>query len=121
MAMFDDPQKELEQLQKQLLEEEEWFSRELDSAKALLGDSRKTRRTGLSHAASAAGAPRKAPSAPAEPPVRSQANNHDGKKTRAGKPEPAPKQKSVKGLVILAILETLGIVGIAAYWVMMLL
>lgn len=100
MAMFDNPKKELADLEAQLLKEEEWFATELEQAKALIG----------------------------EEPV---------KKTKASKPktEDAPKKKSSgkkkvkeeekpksnRGLVILAILETLGIVGIIAYWVMFLL
>ena len=33
----------------------------------------------------------------------------------------APKTKGIRGLVILAVLETLGIVGVVAYWLLVLL
>ena len=114
MAMFDDPKKELEQLQKQLLEEEEWFARELDSAKQMIGDAPAYK--------PAKPAPKKA-SAPKAPegaaPVRNYANGYgaDEKKDKGKK----KKKKGIRGLVILAALETLGIVGIVAYWILFLL
>ena len=36
--MFDDPKKELQLLEEQLLKEEDWFEKELNEAKALIGD-----------------------------------------------------------------------------------
>ncbi len=104
MAMFDDPKKELAKLEAQLLKEEEWFDRELEQAKALIGDEPAPRKKA---------AQKPAQTAPKQP----------AKKTAAKQPkeDPAPKKKSNKGLVILACLETLGIVGVVAYWLLFLL
>jgi len=102
MAMFDDPKKELAKLEAQLLKEEEWFDKELKMAKALIGDEpapgKKPVQKIVSQSAPTAKAPKK-----------------------SQKETPAPKKKSNKGLVILACLETLGIVGVVAYWLIFLL
>ena len=97
--MFDDPNKELDTLQKQLLADEAWFEKELDSAKRMIDQNpRKPQRT---TAVRTAQAPKSAPrqSKPAAPKA------------------PAPKKKGVKKLLILAAVEILGILGLAAYWV----
>ena len=99
MAMFDDPKKELAKLEAQLLKDEEWFDTELEMAKALIGDE-------------------PAPKKPAKQAAPAQASGKTAGKTK--KEAPAPK-KSNKGLVILACLETLGIVGVVAYWMLFLL
>ena len=130
--MFDNPKKELEKLEKQLLEDEEWFQRELDSAKRMIGQ---------------VPAKQQRPSAPRTPqgskpaPQSAQARSTGGKKESSARtaqvkepakapakvPAKAPvkapekKKKSNKGLVILACAETLGILGLAAYWVLFLL
>ncbi len=112
--MFDDPNKELQQLQEQLLKEEEWFQRELDSAKVMLGDTPAKKRPAAPKTAQPApkpqpkAAPQKAPAPKAQPKPQP-------------KEEPAPKEKSNRGLVILAVFQTLGIVAVAAYWVLYLL
>ena len=101
--MFDDPNKELDTLQKQLLADEAWFEKELDSAKRMIDQNpRKPQRT---TAVRTAQAPKSAPrqSKPAAPKA------------------PAPKKKGVKKLLILAAVEILGILGLAAYWVLFLL
>ena len=100
MAMFDNPKKELAQLEAQLLKEEEWFNTELAQAKALIGEE-----------------PVKKPKA-----AKPQTQSAPAKKA-AGKKQPKKeeKPKSNAGLVILALLETLGIVGIVAYWILFLL
>ncbi len=118
--MFDDPRKELAELEKQLLEDEEWFQRELDSAKRMIGQMpekpqrptapRKTQATKVTQSA----------------PVRNYANGYGQGQPKAAprKPQaeaPAKKEKGIKGLVTLAIFETLGILGLAAYWVLYLL
>lgn len=113
MSVFDDPKKELEKLQQQLLEDEAWFEKELDSALRMIGeDVPKKNPTGTR-----AGTPAKkpAPQAPARPKPSS--------KTRPATDEPrkAPKEKGIRGLVILAVLETLGIVGVVAYWLLVIL
>ena len=41
MAVFDDPKKELERIQAQIAEQEDWFEKELDSAKRLIGEAPK--------------------------------------------------------------------------------
>ena len=102
-----DPKKELEALQAQLEAQEDWFQKELDSAKRMIGQQ---------------------PDAPAAAPVRNYANNY-GEKTiqfdipgqAAVSEAPVPKQKGIGRLVIVALLELAGIAGIAAYWILVLL
>ena len=100
MAMFDNPKKELAELEQQLLKEEEWFDTELAQAKALIGEE-----------------PVKKPKAtkPAAAPASKKAAPKKGAAKKTEKP------KSNRGLITLAILETLGIVGIVAYWLLFLL
>ena len=107
MSMFDDPKKELEKLQEQLLKDEEWFEKELDSARRMIGEEVAPRQP----AGAQAGVPTRRPATQAA--VRSN-------------PQPAPvqevpKTKGIRGLVILAVLETLGIVGVVAYWLLVIL
>ena len=104
-----DPKKELEALQAQLEAQEDWFQKELDSAKRMIGQQPD------------------APAAPAAAPVRNYANNY-GEKTiqfdipgqAAVSEAPVPK-KGIGRLVIVALLELAGIAGIAAYWILVLL
>lgn len=114
--MFDDPKKELEQLEKQLLEDEEWFARELDSAKRMIGQMpEKPRR---------AASPRQTqPAASKSAPVRNYANGYgQGKPQPRKKPAEAPiPKKGITGLLILLGFELLGILGLAAYWFLVLL
>lgn len=120
MPMFDDPKKELEQLQEQLLKDEDWFARELDSAKAMIGDqpTPKKRKTAAAGAVHSANAQRK-PQTSADPAIRNFANGYGNADSQ--QEEPKAPRKSNKGLIILACLETLGIVAIAAYWLIFLL
>ena len=99
MAMFDNPKKELAAREEQLLKEEEWFNTELEQAKALIGEEpvKKTKTS--------------------KPKSDSAPKKGSGKK----KVKEEEKPKSNRGLVILAVLETLGIVGIVAYWMLFLL
>ena len=100
--MFDDPNKELAALQAQLETQEEWFRKELDSAKRMIGQQ---------------------PNTPAAP-ARSYANNYGKQPVRKAyvpdipeiQEEEPPKKKSVRGLLILASLELLGIFAILGYW-----
>ena len=100
--MFDDPNKELAELQAKLEAQEEWFRQELDSAKRLIGQ---------------------VPEAPAAP-VRNYANNYGQQPVRKAyvpnvpeiREEEPPKKKGVRGLLILASLELLGIFAILGYW-----
>ena len=104
--MFDDPKKELEALEKQLLADEDWFQKELDSAKRMIDpDSKKSQRTTAARSAQAAKAPAK----------------KGAEKKEAAKNAPAPKKKGVKKLLILLLVEILGILALAAYWWLFLL
>ena len=116
--MFDNPKKELEALEEQLLQHEAWFEKELESAKRMIGQAPQNP---PKKQQSAAGMP-KAPKTPAEPAPKKQPSAAAGM-PKAPKPpaKPAPKKKSVKGLLILASLEFLGILGLAGYWVLVLL
>ena len=99
--MFDDPKKELDTLEKQLLADEDWFQKELDSAKRMIGSDPKTsQRTTAARSAQAAKAPAK---------------------RDAAKNAPAPRKKGVKKLLILLLVEILGILALAAYWWLFLL
>ena len=111
---MNDPKKELEALQAQLEAQEDWFQKELDSAKRMIGQQ--------------PDAPATVPAAaPAAAPVRNYANNY-GEKTiqfdipgqTAVSEAPVPR-KGIGRLVIIALLELAGIAGIAAYWILVLL
>jgi len=114
--MFDDPRKELELLQEQLLKDEEWFEKELDSAKRMIGQQPAAKR-----------APMPTPSAAPQKtaPVRNYANGYGqaAPQTRQVPEEklPQPKTKGVRGPLTLAVIETLCIAGLAVYWVLFLL
>ena len=109
---MNDPKKELEALQAHLEAQEDWFQKELDSAKRMIGQQ--------------PDAPA-APAAPVAAPVRNYANNY-GEKTiqfdipgqTAVSEAPVPR-KGIGRLVIIALLELAGIAGIAAYWILVLL
>ena len=113
--MFDNPKKELENLQEKLLQDEDWFEKELDSAKRMIGQQ-----------------PEKKPAAPApkkeikEMPVHNAAKGMEDtriwtRELNFQEEEPQPKEKGFKGLLILAALETLGIALVGAYWALVLL
>ena len=114
--MFDNPKKELEELEKKLLEDEAWFQRELDSAKRMIGQvpAKAQRPTGPR-------TPQQAKSAPKSAPVSTQEPAKQPNKNKSGKKKSKKRAKSNKGLITLAVLETLGILGLAAYWVLVLL
>jgi hypothetical protein len=104
--MTEDTKMELDKLQRQLAEDEEWFRRELDSAKRMIGQMPAN-----------TAAPRREKTAPCKTPAA---------QSRIQNPvmqeEPTmPKQKGIKGLLILATLEILGILGLGAFWVLVLL
>ena len=104
--MFDNPKKELEALEEQLLQNEAWFEKELESAKRMIGQTSQEPPRKQRPAAGTS----QAPKALAKPAPQS------------GQTTPkAPKKKGVKGLLILAALEVLGILGLAGYWVLVLL
>ena len=110
--MFEDPKKELQRLQEKLLEEEAWFDKELEAAKAMIGD-----------------APKKPAPKPQsgqktrkpDPKVRNYANGYGEKRPPVRNTEMAKTRKGIGGLVVLALLETAGIVGVVAYWMLFLL
>ena len=115
MPMFDDPNKELEKLQAQLLEQEDWFERELDSAKRMIGDM-----------PAAKAAPARIPadsrvSGTEQPRIREMKLSEDVSQPKAKSKKKKSKEKSNRGLIILALLEALGILGLAGYWVLVLL
>ena len=111
---MNDPKKELEALQAHLEAQEDWFQKELDSAKRMIGQQ--------------PDAPVAVPAAaPAAAPVRNYANNY-GEKTiqfdipgQAAVSEAPVPRKGIGRLVIIALLELAGIAGIAAYWILVLL
>ncbi len=112
--MFDDPRKELEQLQEKLLQDEDWFEKELDSAKRMIGQQPEKRR------AAAPAVPQK------KVKTEARASMDDTRvwtrEMTLDEEEFQPeKEKGVKGLLILASLETLGILAVAAYWALFLL
>ena len=126
MPMFDDPSKELEKLQAQLLEDEDWFERELDAAKRMIGD------MPASKAAPAKAAPKNGA------PVRNYANGYGEGQTQPriremklsedsvqekpkAKSKKKKKEQSNRGLIILALVEAMGILGLLGYWVLVLL
>ena len=113
--MFDNPKKELEKLEKQLLEDEEWFRRELDSAKRMIGQVPAKQRP------SAPRTPQATKAAPQPVPSRgAESKTHAGSRPAPAN-APVKKKKGVQGLLILACAEILGILGLAAYWMLVLL
>jgi hypothetical protein len=129
--MFDDPQKELKRLEEQLLAEEDsdWLDNELEAMHRLLGDEPKKADMDETRVY------RNFANGYGEQ-IRNFANGY-GEGQPSGRvddeqtdseldtysdqvPEPE-KKKSAAGLVILACLETLGILAIIAYWLLVLL
>ena len=115
MSVFDDSKKELEAIQAQIEAQEEWFARELDSAKRMIGETPQSARP----TAAQAGIPARNYPVTGETRYVPQQPVHQPQPAR--RPEPAPKKKGIRGLVILAVLELLGILGIAGYWLLYLL
>ena len=129
--MFDDPQKELKRLEEQLLAEEDsnWLDNELEAMHRLLGDEPKKADMDetrvyrnfangygeqIRNYANGYGAGQPADKAPGE--------EADPELDTYSDEEPAAeKEKGIKGFVILACLEALGIVGIIVYWLLVLL
>ena len=116
--MFDDPKKELQKLEDQLLAAEinhetaelnnEEFEELYDRILEEFGP--REQHDGMPDSDS---------------PIRNYANGY-GRDLTAGDEiipdeEPAPRKKGVKGLVFLVTLEVLAIAGLAAYWIMELL
>ena len=122
MAMFDDPKKELKKLEEQLLKEEEWLERELAAARELIGDQpvKKVKKT-VENKEDAPVRGSEETRKKAEKVVVPASGDYDLDKKKAKKKKKKKAGKSNRGLVILAILETLGIVGIIAYWMIMIL
>lgn len=132
--MFDDPKKELQRLQDELLaaEDEEWDDlsdiqdllddyEEEDSVEAIMEEFGAQEQPRYQNYANGYG---RATAAPAyyeeeEPELEDDAvvYREDARK----KKKKDKKEKGVGGLVFLAILETLGILAIAAWWAVMLL
>ena len=131
MAMFDDPKKELQKLEEQLLKDEEWLDRELAAARALIGDApvKKTKKPAAAKKPAAQTAKKEGESVRGSAEVQKKAakvvvpptNDYDLDEKKPKKKKQSKPQKSNRGLVILAVLETLGIVGVVAYWLVMIL
>lgn len=108
--MFDDPQKNLGQLQKALLAEEDankWLDDELADARRLLGEEPA------------------AEEVPQEAPVRNFANGY-GMEDYEDEPEEALENelshmRTIRALVVVALIELAGILGVLGYWFIKLL
>ena len=137
--MFDDPRKELRRLEEQLLaeeapqppapEEDVWLDDELEEARRLLGDELSGDEEDdppvYRNYANGYGS---------HPPVRNYANGY-GQPGRvrnrdrfdrdleeySDQVHDEPREKGVRGLVILACLELLGIAAVIVYWLLFLL
>lgn len=109
--MFDDPKKELEELEKKLLnaENDAWLDAQLAEAYALLGDTPAMQGT----VASARGTARPVPD-PSGPVSKKPA-------APAAPVAPVKKKKKADWLTIVILVELLGIGGLAAYWAVMFL
>ena len=142
MPMFDDPRKELQRLQQELLAEEEemepefldeddWLERELAEAKALSGYQEPVQPPVRNYANGYGAAQRPAPrQAPAQPQQRTYMSGYSAYQetrpeyrgnTNQYDEEIVEEEKSIRGLVALACLLTAGILGVALYWVFVLL
>ena len=108
--MFDDPGKELNRLQQQLLEEDDgWLDDALADAHRLLGDDGDEEDI----------AP--APGRPAAARTRNTDRSDPDLEAYSRAVHDEPKKKGVAGLVFLLCLELLGIAAVAAYWLLELL
>ena len=108
--MFDDPKKNLGQLQKELLAEEDankWLDDELAETRRLLdGDVQE-------------------PAATAAEKIRNFANGY-GEADYEDEPEEAPEnelshKRTIRNLVVVALIELAGILGVLGYWFIKLL
>ena len=142
MPMFDDPKKELRRLQQELLAEEEyeeayfdeedWLDQEIAEAKALSGY-QEPAEPPVRNFANGYGAVRQPePQRPAQPQQRTYLSGYSTyQESRPGYQthrdyrdqvmEEEPEEEKLGGLVALACLLTMGIVGVALYWVLVLL
>ena len=131
MPIFDDPKKELNRLQRQLLEEdapeqeaafieeyldeEDWLDEEIAEAKALLGYEEEEDGIPVRNYANGYGRNLSRPvSQSSRPAYRGHVNDYEEE-------IPEEPEENLRGLVILACLLALGIVAVAAYWVVLLL
>lgn len=118
--MFDDPKKDLDRLNAQLLSEysreeeipdSDWLDDELREARALMDNdySRSPARGGSVY------------DYDEEADDDGMALYSDDPRLREEKPKKAKKEKGIGGLVFLACLESLGIVAVLVWWVLWLL
>ena len=134
MPMFDDPKKELNRLQRQLLAEEEpeqeadfyeeyldeedWLDQEIAEAKAMVGyeeeEEPPVRNFANGYGRNVPHQPARYENTPSRPAYRGHVNTYEEE-------IPEEPEENLRGLVILAWLLTLGIVAVAAYWVVLLL
>ena len=124
MAMFDDPKKELKKLEEQLLQDEEWLERELSAARSLIGDEparmprKNTASTGSMEQTRVY--PKSGSDVRGSADMQNKAKKVVVPRTDDYDLDEVPRKKN-RGLVILAIIETLGIVAVVAYWLKFLL
>ena len=147
MPMFDDPKKELQRLQQELLAEEEsfeeayfdedeWLDQEIAEAKALSGYQEPQPQPVRNYANGYGARPQNPYQRPAQPYETQQRRYLSGYSTyQESRPGYRPdvrgyheeeieeyeEEKGIRGLVILACMLTLGIVAVAMYWVLVLL
>ena len=137
MPVFDDPRKNLHRLQQELLAEEEeyeeeisgedWLEQELAEAKALSGYEEPPEPAVRNFANGYGAAPQARPYAGGQP--RSYLSGYSTyqqerpvyREQPQYEDEEIPEEKGIRGLVALAVLLTMGIVAVAAYWVLVLL
>jgi parvulin-like peptidyl-prolyl isomerase len=116
--MFDNPRKELEELQEKLLQDEDWFEKELDSAKRMIGQQPDKDRLA---AAEQKKVPREVPVREVSGGVSLDATQVWRRELSLEEDAPQAEDKSIKKLLILAAAEILGIAAIGAYWALLLL
>ena len=137
MPVFDDPRKNLHRLQQELLAEEEtyeeelseedWLDQELAEAKALSGYEEQPQVPVRNFANGYGAAPQPRNYGEGQPRTYMSGYSTYQQARPAYREQPQyedeeiPEEKGIRSLVALAVLLTLGIVAVAAYWVLVLL
>lgn len=118
--MFDDPKRDLKRMEAELLaqEDESWLDRELAEARRLLDRDYEEEDAPEESEPESAPAVRIGTGAANTDRVDVDLDAYSDELLDA---PPVKKEKGVRGLVILIVLELLGIAGLGAYWLMQLL
>ena len=130
--MFDDPKQELKRIEKALLEQMEdkdWLERELADIQHIMkldhtngygvkNTSRKPQPKPVQNAPAAPARPAKSPSVGNTDRVDVDLSSYSDELMEAPVEK---KEKSLRGLVILVLVELLGIAGIGVYWLLQIL